>query len=317
MSDDELIKRTIREMMEQIEHDETLFNLREMIRAALRESPASDAFEQSVAQSINTQFKDRGIEAVRPAANTSLPDVLVTVQDIGNSFIEVKMSHADNLANPRVFYDGTEWVTTYKTPVARYAVELLNSSDQAAQFIKDISRSIGRPAVLSTTRGGIKEKGVVTLKEMNRFVKSRGHRYIVTEPDVDLGNLVTQHYTVGKTQAAHYLQAKDDFYMIGSGDVLGLNAVNGGRIPELGGVGDFKVRVSTRSAFYEIQTELKIRQYTPPSSPFSVLKGSTKTNPFVALAERIEASLSSDKPTSKQVVKRGAPSHEPDLDVSR
>ena len=274
--------------------------LREAIRLSLTESPASDAFEQSVAKSINTQFKGTGIKATRPPADTSLPDVLVTVADVGNSFIEVKMSHTDNLANPRVFYDGGKWVTTYKTPVAKYAVELLNSSDQANKFIKDLSDFLGRDDIkLSTTRGGVKEPGVVSLKEMVDFVTAQGSRYVVTEPDVDLGNLVTLHYTVGKSQAAHYLQAKDDFYMIGGGDALGLNAANGGNIPMLGGTGEFKVRVSTRSAFYEIQTELKIKHYDPPSSPYSVIKGTSKINPFVALAETI-----SPEPPPEHSVKR-------------
>jgi hypothetical protein len=265
--------------------------LREMIELLLiTESPKSDAFEQSIAASINSKFKGTGIKASRPPADTSLPDVLVTVQDVGDSFIEVKMSHTDNLANPRVFFDGARWATTYKTPVAKYAVELLNSSDQSQKFIKDLSRFVKRKNVkLSTTIGGLKEPGVVSLAEMVKFVTAKGNRYIVNEPDVDLGNLVTQHYTQGKSQAAHYLQAGDDFYMIGNSDALGLNAVNGGGIPVLSGTGEFKVRVSTRSAFYEIQTELKIKHYEPASSPYSVLKGSKKINPFTALAEKIEA----------------------------
>jgi len=274
--------------------------LREMIELLLNETPASDAFEQSVAKSINSQFKGTGITAVRPPADTSLPDVLVTVKDVGNSFIEVKMSHTDNLANPRVFYDGAQWATTYKTPVAKFAVELLNRSTEAKQFIKDISRSVKRRnVILSTTRSGIKEPGVVSLQEMVDFVTSRGNRYILSEPDVNLGKLVTQHYTSGKTQAAHYLQAHDDFYMIGTGDGLGLNAANGGSIPVLGGTGEFKVRVSTRSAFYEIQVELKIRKYKPSSSPYSVLKGTSKINPFTALAELIEP-----EPPPERLIKR-------------
>jgi hypothetical protein len=273
--------------------------LQEAVRLML-ESPASDAFEQSVAKSINSQFKDKGITATRPPADTSLPDVLVSVSDVGDSFIEVKMSHTDNLANPRVFFDGAKWVTTYKTPVAKYAVELLNSSDQAKAFINDLKKFLKRKnVVLSTTRAGIREPGVVTLDEMVKFVTKRGSRYVVVEPDVNLGKLVTQHYTVGKSQAAHYLQAKDDFYMIGNADALGLNAANGGGIPTLSGTGEFKVRVSTRSEFYEIQTELKIKHYDPPSSPYSVLKGTKKVNPFTALADAVEP-----EPPPQRSVKR-------------
>src|SRR6478609_10950246 len=273
--------------------------LQDTIRLML-ESPASDAFEQSVATSINSQFKNKGITAVRPPADTSLPDVLVSVSDVGDSFIEVKMSHTDNLANPRVFYDGSKWVTTYKTPVAKYAVDLLNSSDQAAAFINDLKKFVRKDTIkLSTTRAGIREKGTVTLDQMVKFVTKRGSRYVVTEPDVNLGKLVTQHYTQGKSQAAHYLQAKDDFYMIGNADALGLNSANGGKIPTLSGTGEFKVRVSTLSEFYEIQTELKIKHYDPASSPYSVSKGSKKINPFTALADAVEP-----EPPPKRSVKR-------------
>ena len=273
--------------------------LKEAIRMML-ESPASDAFEQSVAKSINSQFKDSGITAVRPPADTSLPDVLVTVSDVGSSFIEVKMSHTDNLANPRVFFDGTQWATTYKTPVAKYAVDLLNSSKQAKAFINDMKKFLKLPKViLPTTRAGLKQPGAVPLDKMVEFVTARGSRYVVSEPDVNVGKLVTQHYTKGKSQAAHYLQAKDDFYMIGNSDALGLNAANGGNIPKLSGTGDFKVRVSTRSEFYEIQTELKIKHYDPSSSPYSVLHNTKKINPFAAVADAVEP-----EPPPKRTVKR-------------
>jgi len=252
----------------------------------LIESPLSDAFEHSVAKSINS-FKDKGVKAVRPPASTSLPDVLVSVSDVGDSFIEVKMSHTDNLANPRVFYNGTSWQTNYTTPVAKFAVDLLNASSQSQEFLRNMSKFVKRKnIVLSTTRGGLKEKHTVTLDEMVRFVEAKGNRYILSEPNVDLGALVTKHYTEGKTAAAHYLQAKDDFYMIGDADPLGLNAANGGNIPMLSGLGDFKVRVSTRSKFYEIQTEIKIKKFVPATSNYSVLMNTSKINPFVALVNQ-------------------------------
>lgn len=277
--------------------------LRETIRMII-ESPASDAFELSVAKSIDSQFKSSGIRAKKAGA-TSLPDVLVTAKDVGNSFIEVKMSHTDNLANPRVFYDGSKWASTYKTPVAKYAVELLNSSDQSRAFLDELSKFLKRDNfTLPTTRSGLKDPNAVSLKDMVGFVTKKGSRYIVSEPDVNVGELVTLHYTVGKASAAHYLQAKDDFYLIGSEDVLGLTAANVGNppIPVLGGSGDFRVRVSTRREFYEIQIELKIKHYSPLSSPYSVLKGTRKINPFTALAEKLEAG--SPSKTSVNIVKK-------------
>jgi len=63
--------------------------------------------------------------------------------------------------------------------------------------------------------------------------------------------------------------------MIGKGNPLGLNTA----IPVLSGEGDFKVRVSTRSQFYEVQAEIKITKM--PDSKYSVKPGTAKKNPFL------------------------------------
>jgi hypothetical protein len=101
--------------------------------------------------------------------------------------------------------------------------------------------------------------------------------------DVNIGALVTQHYTSGKSSPANYMQAADDFYMIGEEDRLGLRDV-APDLPVLAGNGDFKVRVATRSSFYEVQAEVKIKKMSPENSPYSVLAGSKKKNPFELLA---------------------------------
>lgn len=273
--------------------------LKEYVYLMLSESEASDAHEALVAKSINDKFKKFGIVASRPSGASSLSDVLVTVDNVGESYIEVKMSHSDNLANPRVFFDGNAWATTYKTPIAQYAVQLLNSSNEAKNFINDLSKFVKRKNIsLSTTRKGIKSPNVVSLNEMLEFVKLRGNRYVMSEPQINLGELVTQHYTKGKAIPAHYMQAGDDFYLIGETDPLDLSALNKG-IPTLAGFGDFKVRISTRSEFYEIQAEIKIKKFIPPNSPFSVMSNSSKINPFNALAEKLGPKKTSTKNTKR------------------
>lgn len=283
----------------------TIELLREYAAAVLAESPASDAFEQRVAKDINSVAKN--IKATRPAANTALPDVLVTIKEFGTSFIEVKMNHTDNLANPRVFYDGSAWRTSYATPVAKFAVDVLNSSEQAKKFITDLSKftNLTNPK-LSTTKSQLKQENMVSLQQMLEFVTNRGNRYIVDVPNVNIGKLVTDHYTQGKAAAAHYLQSGDDFYMIGTADPFGLNDANGNKIPILGGDGNFKVRVSTRSQFYEIQVEVKIKKFQPAHSEFSVLKSSNKINPFVAIvpAEKVVSPTIDQRKMSKVLPKR-------------
>lgn len=261
--------------------------LKEYIESIINESKTSDAFEQSVAKSIN-RFAKYGIEAVRPAADTGLPDVRVTVNG-KTSFVEVKMNHTDNLANPRVYFDGKKWATTYKTPVAAYAVDLLNSSDQAKKWIKALSAfsKIKNPKV-PTTQGGLSDPFAVPLETMIEFVESIGNRYIMSKSDEDIGALVTAHYTSGKKEPAHYMQAGNDFYLIGNEDPLKLRSV-AKSIPILAGTGDFKIRVATRSSFYEVQAEVKIKHLEPSESKYSVIENSgNKINPFELLAKKLK-----------------------------
>jgi len=121
---------------------------------------------------------------------------------------------------------------------------------------------------------------------MREFVESRGSRYLTKQTGLDIGSLVTQHYLQGKAEPAHYMQAGDDFYLIGSADPLKLQ--QNAEIPVLGGTGNFHIRVGTRSEYYEIQPEVKITEFTPPSSPVSALGGvmSNKPNPFKEESDR-------------------------------
>jgi hypothetical protein len=193
--------------------------------------------------------------------------------------MEVKMNHTDNLSNPRVFYHNGKWQTTYKTPVAKHAVDILNSSPAAKKFIKDIAEFSGIPVrsiKIPTSKGGLKEEGAVPLDVMKRyFNRPSVNRYIANSPNMDLGKIVTEHYTLGKAEPAYYMQAGDDFYRISNKDPLKLGAT----IPLLAGMGDFKVRVSTRSEYYEVQAEIKIAKM--PDSKFSVKPGTSKKNPFI------------------------------------
>jgi len=189
------------------------------------------------------------------------------------------MNHTDNLGNTRVSYNGEEWVSNKKdgeiAPLKDFCVEALNNCPQAAYFIEDLKEFTGRDYLrVPTTRGGLKDEYAVPLTEMKAFFEDR-NRYIIQVEDQDLGELVTQHYTLGKAEPAHYMAAGDDLYRIGEENPLGVTD----EVPVLVGYGTFKVRVSTRSKFYEVQPEVKIMSME--SSPFSVKPGSLKPHPFV------------------------------------
>jgi hypothetical protein len=239
-------------------------------------SAKSDAYEKAVADNINS-FP--GVVAIRPPGDTSLSDVLITKP--GRAWVEVKMSHTDNLSNPRVYYTNGSWATTYKTPAAKSAVDILNASRQSSKFIDDIAKFSGIPKrhiKIPTTQSGLNEEGAVPLHIMKAYFDRPGvNRYIANEEDYDLGDLVTKHYTIGKKEPAYYMQAGDDFYIISPKNPLKLPR----GIPLLKGIGDFKVRVSTRSKFYEVQAEIKISDM--PNSKYSVAPGTSKLNPFAGI----------------------------------
>jgi hypothetical protein len=245
-------------------------------------SAASDKFENDVAKNIN---KIPGIKALRPKVSTEYSDVKIEVDKFKGEnaiWLEVKMSHTDNLSNPRVFYEKGKWHTTYKTPAAKHTVDILNKSAQAKKFIKDIAKFSGIPEKMikiPTNKGGLKEEGAVPLSVMKAYFSQPNiNRYIANEENYNLGDVVTEHYTIGKAKPAYYMQAGDDFYMISKNNPLKIKG-----IPVLSGSGDFKVRVSTRSLYYEVQAEIKIKEM--PKSKFSVAPGTKKQNPFLSMSK--------------------------------
>jgi hypothetical protein len=242
-------------------------------------SAASDKYERDVAENLNRAVKTLNLKAKaeRPSVGTDYADVKITTPN-KSVWCEVKMSHTDNLSNPRVFYKDKKWQTTYTTPAAKYTVDLLNSSTDAKNFVKAISKFSGIPISMisiPTSKSGLKEEGAVPLHIMKKFFSQPGiNRYIAKEENYNLGKVVTEHYTIGKTEPAYYMQAGDDFYMISRTNPLRLKST----IPILSGRGDFKVRVATRAAFYEVQAEIKIKKM--PNSQYSVAPGTSKKNPF-------------------------------------
>jgi hypothetical protein len=237
------------------------------------ESETSDAYERSVA----THLRRQGIDAERPSVGTEYSDIRVT-HNGKTSWIEVKMNHSDNLANPRFFFDGKSWDTTYSTPIARYTVEVLNSSSQAKEFVKGLRTLTGnKNLILPTTLSGLRNENAVPLDTMIEYVSNRPmSRYILKQDNVDLSSLVSQHYIQGKAEPAYYLQAGDDFYKLSNNNPLKLP----NNVPQFKGTGSLNVRVSTRSKFYEIQLEAKVNNMA--SSPYSIMPNTHKLNPFVS-----------------------------------
>jgi hypothetical protein len=154
----------------------------------------------------------------------------------------------------------------------------LNKSSNAKLFIHNIAAFAKKDHLriqIPTTKGGLTNENAVPLDVMKKYFNTPGiNRYIMFVENYDIGNLVVQHYTVGKTKPAFYIQTGDDFYMLTRNNPLGFNI----NIPLFKGKGTLKVRVATRSDFYEVQAEIKIDHLNP--SNFSFKPGSKKMLPF-------------------------------------
>lgn len=244
----------------------------------------SDLFEKSVADSINA---NNGIVASRPRVSVKYADVRID-QYKGKKlstpiWVEVKMNHTDNLGNTRVFFDGDKWDGAREggniqlDPIKQFACDLLSKSPEIKTWIKQLGVLAGiKKPKIPTTKGGLKDPDAIPHSVMKKYFSSRPDQYILKKTRVNLGELVTRHYLEAKAEPAHYIQAGDDFYMIGLSNPLKLPK----DIPVLAGVGDFKMRVSIRTEFYEIQPEIKITEFRPASSRYSTLPKSEKKNPF-------------------------------------
>lgn len=215
---------------------------------------------------------------MRPVASTDYSDVLINWK--GNSaWLEVKMSHSDNLANPRVYYHQNAWKTRAFTPVGSIIAQELNKSQVSRDFVINLADFANIPLhsiYIPSTKGELNsgDPGVVPRETMKSYCTTHS-KYVYDIQDRDLTDIVTTHYTKGKAEPAFYMQAGDDFYRISNTNPLGLS----NDIPLLEGTGKFRVRVSNRSKFYEVQAEIKMRNLVP--SQFSVLPGSEKQNPFM------------------------------------
>jgi hypothetical protein len=236
-------------------------------------SAASDAREKLIADNISA-LRIPGLVASRPPADVRYADVKINFSGrtgAKESWLEVKMNHTDNLGNVRVFWDGKKWGTSVRdgmTPLKQFMVDLPKSKKLNKNDIK-----------VPTTKGGLDEPGAISREEMTRFIQRRGGQYFINVPNVDLGELVIKHYNEGKAAPVSYLQAADDFYLMGNLDQLGLKRIHS-NIPIVKGMGNFKMRIGMRTEYYELQPEIKILNMG--HSLYSLLS-STKKNPFEGL----------------------------------
>lgn len=243
----------------------------------MAESRASDKFEIDVAN----ELKNLGFDASRPKVDSTYSDVLVK-HNGKRVWIEVKMNHTDQLGNVRSSYDGSKWFSAVEKkgplagkegPLKIYINKLLNR--HAKDFVSKAQKFTGKKKMNTNKGPQQKDPDTINHEEMKKFLATQKNQYIISVPVKDLDQAVRDHYSKGgKTEAAYYLQADDDFYRLSNDDPLGVAS----DVPLFTGSGDLKMRVSIRSSMYEIQPELKVSKMG--YSPYSIKPGTTKKNPF-------------------------------------
>jgi hypothetical protein len=235
-------------------------------------SAKSDAHELLIANTLQSLLGEDN--ARRPPTDVHHSDVQFRLnRDMPFFWLEVKMAPTDNFCNLRFSYQESNWQCSNEGKIAETIVDELNTSEETLQFINGISQFSGIATEELKLRGSRKpDPKNLPLHVMKSYVKSLPNQYIMNLPDYDLGKAVTLHYH-SKAEPVYHLQAGDNFYLFGNTNPLGLKGV-----PEVQAKGDLRVRVSTRSKMFEIQTEVKLNL---KESEWSLLPNTSKRNPLL------------------------------------
>ena len=103
--------------------------------------------ERRVAAYIN-ELLPEGWKALRPVASVKYSDVKIIPprgSRLPDTWIEVKMSHSDNLFNARPSYIGGKFVyTTVDSAVKEFVIEQMSTNSQVTRFITNLGKFLGR-----------------------------------------------------------------------------------------------------------------------------------------------------------------------------
>jgi hypothetical protein len=240
-------------------------------------SAKTDQLERSVASYINSI---KGITASRPNVSTKYADVKVTKNGI-TTWIEVKENHSAQLGTPRFYYENEKWKSTQAG--VSLIVNELNKQNSVKEFVEGISSFSGiskDKLKMFSTKGGVNQLNAVPFDIFIKYLETLQNQYIMRVPNFDLGKVIVDLYH-NKKEPAYYMQSGDDFYMIGKNNPFKFS----NDVPLIQGRGELIVRFSPRRSgkYYEFLTELKLPKTEWPSSDYSFLPGTKKTNPFFAL----------------------------------
>ncbi len=300
-----------------------IIGYRDFVSTILMESKASDAFERKVATAINDMHIE-GLTAERPTVNTTYSDVRCTYKDkscwievkmnktdnlgnirlnfIGGKFMPIHFE----------FDDSNKFVSNkIEKPLGDFACDRINKNSEAISWIDglvDYYNKVIYPTTDRTLKANRKnivlysanpragspksvykkswgKTIIITPEIMKGYILSKGStKYICKTEEADLGKVVRMHYSIGKTEPAHFLQCgKEDFYRLNERESNPLGIPNFPNIPLLDGEGIFNFRIAFRGGIanprgYEVMLEIKFK--SAASSVYSLFPESGKRNPF-------------------------------------
>jgi hypothetical protein len=113
-----------------------------------KKEKAWEKHERLVAKFMNDILLPPGWKAERPTASVKYSDILIHPprgSKLPNAWVEVKMSHSDNLFNARPSYIGGKFVYPDEdSGVKEFVIEQMTSNSKVKEFIKKLGDFLGR-----------------------------------------------------------------------------------------------------------------------------------------------------------------------------
>ena len=114
-----------------------------------KKEKAWERHERKIAENINHNLLPKGWTAERPTASVKKSDVLIHPSRgsrLPAAWVEVKMSHSDNLFNARPSYIDGKFIYPPggESGVKTFVIEQMNSNAKVSEFIKKLGDFLGR-----------------------------------------------------------------------------------------------------------------------------------------------------------------------------
>ena len=248
--------------------------------------------ETEVADKINRR-KIPKLKAETPPDDPHYSDVKLVYDKKYVTWLEVKLNHDAQLGSTRIWWNGPlgRWEAgggaAGSNPIKEYMLKMLNSGEgktQADDFLAKMAKLVGKTnknqIIVPTTKTQLKDPKSVSYEQLKEYQALYNTQYFVRINNAPLGEIVSEQYNSGKTEPVSYLQAADDFYLLGKLDKFKLKTIHRD-IPKFEAKGSFHFRFSFREPghYIELLPEIKAIPSSIPRSDYSCIN-KEKSFPF-------------------------------------